>query len=365
MLHLLYSGQGGLGSYFMNFVKSDRAGRFDHFVFFYGVEPLFEEYKKFCEERNITYVYLRKEKKISLEYLRPLKQFIQDHKIDTVVYHTFSQVPSLFFLRGVKIVGIDHTAARIKTKREWLYAWILHTFSTLFIYFYKEQFESLRKKFPFIRWRASHFILPKSVDTNEFKRDSAKRTYPGTAPFTIGMAGRLIRGKRVDVILKALKLLSLKNIQVHCRFAGGGPDLIASQELTSSLGLEKNIEFMGVLRQEQMVEFYNSLDAYVHATDGETICYSIMEAQACELPVIASDVSGVNTVLQHEQTALLFDNEPGKLSAMINEIIVNRELREKLSVRSRETARANDQGNAEKLYARLLELEDGNESTSS
>jgi glycosyltransferase involved in cell wall biosynthesis len=43
----------------------------------------------------------------------------------------------------------------------------------------------------------------------------------------------------------------------------------------------------------------------VHATLGETMSTAIMQVMACRLPIIASDVLGVNNMIKHNQNGLL------------------------------------------------------------
>lgn len=60
-----------------------------------------------------------------------------------------------------------------------------------------------------------------------------------------------------------------------------------------------------MLDEVELVRFLNELDIYVHASYGETMSTAILQAMACKLPIIASDVLGINNMLTDKETALL------------------------------------------------------------
>ena len=57
------------------------------------------------------------------------------------------------------------------------------------------------------------------------------------------------------------------------------------------------------------VSTLQSLDIYEHATQGETMCYAMMEPQGCGLPVVGSDVRGVRAAIEEGSTGLLFPHK--------------------------------------------------------
>ena len=59
---------------------------------------------------------------------------------------------------------------------------------------------------------------------------------------------------------------------------------------------------------------------YIHASLGETMSTAIMQAMACALPVIASDVSGINNMLAADVTGILV---PAKNEFLLADAIIN------------------------------------------
>jgi len=350
LLHILYSGQGGLGSYFMNFVMSDKNNKFIHYAFFYGVQDLYKEYEDFCVQNGIPYIYHKKKTKVTLSYVTKLAEYIRSNGITAIAFHTFSVAPAILYIRHVKRIVIDHTASQVKTNLEWGYTLLLYACSDIFVFFFEGQINALRRRFPFLWKKNGLLLLPKSVDTDEFKPNNRLNI---DSTLVIGMSARLTAGKRFDIILDAVAKLQKEGHSIRFKVAGSGPldsDLL---EQAHKLDIGHTVEFLGTLSRLQMVDFYQSLNAYVHMTDGETVCYCIMEAQACGLPIIASDVMGVNNVLVNGQTALLVSNDADALSEAITKLISNSEIRTELSARSRELSIQSKIDVCDKVYDAL------------
>lgn len=342
LLHLLYSGQGGLGAYFINFVESDRAQCFRHHAIFYGIEPLYPEYTSYCEAHSISFEYIEKKQKIDLEAFRAVNNYCEHQKIECVLVHTASLSPFYFFLyaRKFKVVFFDHTSAAFKTKIEWILTMINHLLSDVAVYFYPEQFRLLQKRCFFLHKGKHTLILPKQVDTTVFKPKSVK---PNNVVFTLGISSRIIAGKRHDLLIEAVRILKKKGILVKLRIAGAGPLLGELIEKVKSLEIDDEIDFVGLISREKMVLFYHSLDAYIHATNSETICYSILEAQACGLPIIASHVDGIKDVIQNEINGLLFQNDKEAIAGAIERVMYDTSIVEKLKNQSLYSSAVNKQ----------------------
>jgi glycosyltransferase involved in cell wall biosynthesis len=351
ILHILYSGQGGLGSYFMNFVNSDQEQNFIHYVFFYGVEPLNNELEEFCKHHKIPYQYTKKTSKIDLHTLKIIKNFIKQHQIDFVLLHTFSL--SLLTLVGLtknwKLIAFDHTTLAYKTTIEKIFTLINHLFAYKMIYFYKGHFEQNKAYFPFLKLGKNSHIIPKNVDVNQFMPNPNRKH---NEVFTLGTTARIIQGKRHDLIIKAVKELKQKGISVHLKIAGDGPLKKEMEKLVDDLGLNHQVFFKGLMNRDQVIAFYQSLDAYIHASEGETICYSIMEAQACGLPILASDVEGIHNNLSEKEGGILFENNIESIPKKIEQVYADNLLRmqNQKMVRNFAIQNYNENNNSNRLY---------------
>lgn len=128
---------------------------------------------------------------------------------------------------------------------------------------------------------------------------------PGSGPAVLGMAGRLVPGKDLGSIIRAAALLRDRDLPVRLSVAGHGPEREQWSELARQEGLEDAVDFTGALPEASMPTWFAGLDFYVHATDGEGFSNALLGAAATGLPIVASDVPGVQEVFTDGRDALL------------------------------------------------------------
>jgi glycosyltransferase involved in cell wall biosynthesis len=123
----------------------------------------------------------------------------------------------------------------------------------------------------------------------------------------IGMQSRLSANKDHPTLIDAFALLlKQKNGKpVKLFIAGDGVCRAALEKQVYDLCIDQDVVFTGLLEEAILPEFINSLDVYVHATLGETMSTAIMQVMACGVPVIASDVLGVDNMVRHNENGLL------------------------------------------------------------
>jgi glycosyltransferase involved in cell wall biosynthesis len=107
-----------------------------------------------------------------------------------------------------------------------------------------------------------------------------------------------------------------------------------------SLEILNNVTFHGLISHEQKVKFYQSADIFVQpSVFGEPFGMGIIEAMACQVPVIATKVGGIPEIVEDGQTGLLV--EPGNSRALANAILgllSNEDLRRKMGKTGRKQA---------------------------
>ena len=115
----------------------------------------------------------------------------------------------------------------------------------------------------------------------ESKNNSKKNN---NTKFNIVSMGRLIEVKRYVDLINAMSKLD-KNCQLH--ILGEGPLLVQLQQLTASKGLQNYVNFYGFVKDPH--NLIKSADCYVSCSSIEGFPNHIIEAMACNLPVIAAD----------------------------------------------------------------------------
>ena len=110
-----------------------------------------------------------------------------------------------------------------------------------------------------------------------------------TNRLSIGYIGTLAARKRVDYLLKAFYHLTKEHRQLDVKlriFGRRDMEFENLVKLASDLNIRKDVEFHGPVPEEDLVDVYNSLNAYVVPSEWEGFGLPILEAQRCGIPVI-------------------------------------------------------------------------------
>lgn len=127
------------------------------------------------------------------------------------------------------------------------------------------------------------------------------------------------------------------------------------EELITGSGLEGKIAFLGKLSAAQMKEEYLKCHTFVCASSLENSPNSVGEAMCLGVPVVASDVGGIPSMLTHEKEGLLFEKgNTGALAGAIERLWRDDGLCERLSQGA--SFKAKGIHNGEKNFNRLMEI---------
>ncbi|MGZ4975138.1 MAG: glycosyltransferase family 4 protein, partial [Limisphaerales bacterium] len=116
-------------------------------------------------------------------------------------------------------------------------------------------------------------------------------------------AGQIIRGKGVDVLLRALALVKMP---FECIILGEGTHKEHCEKLSLKLGLQDRVRFLGFVPQEQLQDFYKECSVVaISSIWPEPFATIGMEAMRYGLPVVAFDVGGISDWLVDGQNGYL------------------------------------------------------------
>ena len=91
-----------------------------------------------------------------------------------------------------------------------------------------------------------------------------------------------------------------RKVTAHLLMVGDGPDLDARLALARELGLEARVHFLG--EQDQVLPLLSIADVFLLPSAQESFGLAALEAMACEVPVVASNVGGLPEVIDHGRT---------------------------------------------------------------
>jgi glycosyltransferase involved in cell wall biosynthesis len=99
---------------------------------------------------------------------------------------------------------------------------------------------------------------------------------------------------------------------------GKGPDFNRVQSRIEQLGLKNNFRLAGFVKDEDLPLYYNAADFFVlPSKSGEGLPLVALEAMACGLPVIATNVGGIGEILMKDYGKLVPPNHPESLAKAI------------------------------------------------
>ncbi|MFC1233496.1 glycosyltransferase [Vibrio sp. F74] len=166
-------------------------------------------------------------------------------------------------------------------------------------------------------------VIKNGVDCKKFKPGSkqlARELFKLPNDKTIiGMAGRLEQVKGHDLAIKALALLEKEVILV---IAGDGSQRKYLENLVEKLQLKERVLFLGLV--ENMPRFYQSLDLFCLPSRFEGLPLSPLEAQACNIPAVVTNVGASAEVLCPKTGVLAKSNDVADLSHSLARTLANR-----------------------------------------
>lgn len=145
--------------------------------------------------------------------------------------------------------------------------------------------------------------------------------------------------KGLEILLNSLVIVDPKKWQL--RIVGDGDLRPYYEELTKKLKLDKQVEFKGKLNEAELIRAFQEADLFIlpSINGNEAFGLVLVEAMACGVPVIASNLPGVRQVFTNHIEGLLF--EPGDcedLKKKLEFIFNNEEVRRVMSLAARRLA---------------------------
>jgi glycosyltransferase involved in cell wall biosynthesis len=190
------------------------------------------------------------------------------------------------------------------------------------------------------------YLLAEGIEPVEVVTYSIQSQKPGgplSAEPTIAFAGRLVREKGVDLLLRAFAGVVARFPQARLLLAGEGPERETLHRLIADLDLSSYVSMLGHLsRSEMEKQFASAWAQVVPSLWAEPFGIVALEAMTRGTAVIASDCGGLREIVRDGRTGFLVP--PGdreKLTEALLRLLEDRELAEGMGREGREFALAN------------------------
>jgi len=202
--------------------------------------------------------------------------------------------------------------------------------------------------------------IPNGVDIlnfckNDNKKSIRKKYSIKKNEILLFSAGRLIPGKGFEFLIKGFKKALEAYKPLKLMIAGEGILFKELQRLSEQYKIKNKVIFTGKIPHQQLPIYYSSSNIFLLLSSYENYSNAILEAMACELPVIATNVGGFPMQInQNENGFLVTYNNVDELASKILTLAKDKKLREKIGKINRE--KVVQMNSWEKTTQKVLEL---------
>lgn len=151
-------------------------------------------------------------------------------------------------------------------------------------------------------------VIPFGVDTEKFRKKQVESLMEAGS-FVYGSIKPLESLYHADVLIRAFAALRARQPEkkVKLMIIGEGSKEQELKQLAAALGIAPDVVFTGRVPFSQIADYYNMLDVLVNISDYESFGVSVIEAMACEKPVIVTDTGGLKEIVENANFGSLVD----------------------------------------------------------
>lgn len=179
------------------------------------------------------------------------------------------------------------------------------------------------------------YVVVNGIDAKEVRALAERAPLSGEAlgfsaeAQVLGCVARFDQVKGLDLLVESLRRLAGRYPRLVLVIAGSGEGERELRERVAKAGLTERVRFLGPLGDAPRL--FPALDLYVSASRGEGLPFSLLEAMACGLPVIATRVTGhVDIVVDGVTGFLTRPEDPEELAVSVARLLDDPELRQRM-----------------------------------
>ena len=325
---------GGSERVIFDLARSLDRDRFEIYIVAFKGGVLSVPLKRICEE----VLFIEKKPGFDISAMFKLANIVRKYRIDVVNAHHY--MPCFYSFLGTRIINCkrliytEHSIPEVESIAGSFHGKIFHFMlyringvvgvSRAITDKFLENYPHHAHKF--------HEIL-NGVDIEKFRvqggREEARSRWGLTKDhFVVGTVANFRRIKNHACLVRAAARLKASHPQLRLFFVGtgfsGDPENSEDKmrSLISELGLQGRVVFAGY--QENIPSMLSALDVFCLPSFSEGLPVSLLEAMAAGVPVIGSEVAGIDEVVTHGKTGLLFPSDDDeRLSLLFARLMMN------------------------------------------
>ena len=180
-----------------------------------------------------------------------------------------------------------------------------------------------------------------TIIPNGINPESIKKTDPSEPAFDILYAGRLIKEKNVDLLVKSIAEAAKKRPNISVGIIGEGSEKEKLMDLSKKLGIEKNLTFIGFQEnKEKIYSHMKSSKIFISLSQREGFGITVLEALACGTPAITirHETNAAAELIQDGVNGYVTQPDEKEISGKITELLGDEEKHKKMSQAAAESA---------------------------
>ncbi|KAM0687198.1 hypothetical protein COBT_001563 [Conglomerata obtusa] len=161
----------------------------------------------------------------------------------------------------------------------------------------KNEFNSNNKENIQKDHKNNFFIVKKHYNKNGSINNKKKNLNTYKKKIKIVVMSRLVSRKGIDILIKVIPILFLDIKNIKIIIAGDGPKRDELEQMIDSYNLKDKVKLIGEVEHKNVGNILRYGDIFLNVSLTEAFCMAILEAAACGLEVVSTNVGGICEVM--------------------------------------------------------------------
>jgi glycosyltransferase involved in cell wall biosynthesis len=172
--------------------------------------------------------------------------------------------------------------------------------------------------------KCNGIVIPLGIDVDAISKNAMVRKKPGDG-FNLLFLSRIDQKKNLEGVLRALRLVLLKKINVTLSIAGSGdPQYIeALQFLARDLAITNQVNWLGYVEGERKSEVLAAASAFVLPSYSENFGVAVAESLAAGLPCLVSRSVAISDKIKKAGAGMVVGTGPEDIAAAIEKLLAD------------------------------------------
>jgi N-acetyl-alpha-D-glucosaminyl L-malate synthase BshA len=167
-------------------------------------------------------------------------------------------------------------------------------------------------------------VIPNFIQTDKYKRMNCANIIKKIAPEGEKILMHISNFRSVKRVQDTIHILNevRKQIDAKLILIGDGPERSDCERLARELDLADHVKFLG--KQTALIELLSCADVFLLPSQSESFGLAALEAMACGVPVVASNIGGIPEVVQHGESGYVAElGDTERMAKYVKELLGN------------------------------------------